>query len=587
MVARVRGGIFLFIVVAMLAGPAAAPARAAAPAPSTYGAAARSAFAGLQSAFALPGTPLLAETAPGRPDGPRYAYHWPFSRAMAATIDMAALDPQYRPGVLARLAALEPYWDTRPGRRPGYASAVLPPVGPGGDRFYDDNAWTALDLLRVRQQQGDAGALRRAQELFEFIIAGWSSEAVCDGDPAPGGVFWKEQVPGEGNRDRNVVSTATAAELGLRLYLLTGDERYRALARVAYDWVNAALRDSAGDGLYRDHVGVGADGRCFVEPAKWSYNQGTMIGVNVLLAEATGDRSYLGQAEAIARAALRYYENATASGGYARQDPAFNAIFFRNLVLLRERTGDGALRRAILDALTGYADRVWADPAVRRDTPQGTLFAFHPADDGVVRVALIDQAAMVEVYALAAGAQEGPPALQLDARPGATTGAIFAPGEPIALWYNRPAGAFPLALGPVTAGADGRLDLALGAVWAALPRDITSIVAAGTLSGVQAVATFPQRPRGAVVSLALDAQRRATTAPAFFPNEPLAVWYNLPDGTAGPFPTGATGPLVAGPDGRVDLTIAPADWARLPAGATSIVIAGMESGVSAIAALPR
>jgi hypothetical protein len=97
-----------------------------------------------------------------------------------------------------------------------------------------------------------------------------------------------------------------------------------------YAWVNAALdagRDGEqpGTGLYWDKLR--GDGT--VDRAQWSYNQGSMVGLNVLLARrGPGGPAYLARAEAIARRALAHY----ASAGYDSQPAAFNAIFFRNLL---------------------------------------------------------------------------------------------------------------------------------------------------------------------------------------------------------------------------------------------------------------
>ena len=181
--------------------------------------------------------------------------------------------------------------------------------------------------------------------------------------PNPGGVFWVEQGRGAGatNHDRNTVSNAPNAELGLHLTEL----RDRPLtspgsigAEGMYEWVLATLdasRDSdlPGTGLFWDKLR--GDGT--LDKALWSYNQGSMIGANVLLARRGGSSraEYLGRAEAIARKALAYFGR----DGYERQPAAFNAIYFRNLLLLHAATGDAALRAEILETLRRYTDHAW------------------------------------------------------------------------------------------------------------------------------------------------------------------------------------------------------------------------------------
>ncbi len=57
------------------------------------------------------------------------------------------------------------------------------------------------------------------------------------------------------------------------------------------------------NGLYADHIG--AHGK--VEPAEWSYNQGSMIGAGTLLYQATHNSGFLYEARQTAKAALAYY----------------------------------------------------------------------------------------------------------------------------------------------------------------------------------------------------------------------------------------------------------------------------------------
>jgi hypothetical protein len=115
-----------------------------------------------------------------------------------------------------------------------------------------------------------------------------------------------------------------------------------------------------------------------------------MIGANGLLARAAGDGDgapYLARAEAIARKALRHY-----GGDYRRQPAAFNAILFRNLLLLWALTADAGLRDEIHAAISGYADAAWTTARDRRDR-----FRFSRGGP-----TLLDQSAMVQVYALLA-----------------------------------------------------------------------------------------------------------------------------------------------------------------------------------------
>jgi hypothetical protein len=325
------------------------------------------------------------------------AHLWPFARALVATLDLAGVrgDLVERfdadTAIADHLEALERYWEPG-GGEPAYSSDVRG-TRLGGDRYYDDNAWVGLALVQLERMRPGAGRLDRAGDLFRFAVAGWDRRLDV---PNPGGVFWVEQDRGVGakNHDRNTVSNAPNAELGLHLEELTGapvSAQGSIGAEEMYEWVNATLdagRDGAAPatGLFWDKLY--GDGT--VDETLWSYNQGSMVSVNVLLGRRAGGAhaDYLARAEAIARKALLHY----AGGGYEKQPPAFNAIFFRNLLLLRAATGDAGLRNEIIEAMRAYTDRAWSDRRDRRDR-------FHFSRGGVT---LLDQSAMVQLLALLA-----------------------------------------------------------------------------------------------------------------------------------------------------------------------------------------
>jgi predicted alpha-1,6-mannanase (GH76 family) len=224
---------------------------------------------------------------------------------------------------------------------------------------------------------------------MRFGVSGWDQRVDV---PSPGGVFWVEQGRGLGktNHDRNTVSNAPNAELGLHLAELGGGAPPAPGAEEMYAWVVATLDAShggeeAGTGLFWDKIR--GDGT--IDEMLWSYNQGSMVGAAVLLARRGGPAGarYLAGAEAIARKALAHYT----PDRLARQPAAFNAIFFRNLLLLHAATADGELRAEILAATRAYADWAWRE---RRDGHDRFRFS---GGEG-----LLDQSAMVQVLALLA-----------------------------------------------------------------------------------------------------------------------------------------------------------------------------------------
>lgn len=322
------------------------------------------------------------------------AHLWPFSRAFVATVDVAGVGEGLIEGVdltaaiSDRLQALGRYWDD--GRDPPAYSSDVRGSRLGGDRYYDDNAWIGLALIQLERIRPGSGDLQRAQELFRFALGGWGTTA----NPSPGGVFWVEQGRGRGsaNHDRNTVSTAPNAALGLHLAELKGEPSPAGTIgpREMYEWLLATLdaskgSEAPGTGLFWDKLR--SDGT--TDRAIWSYNQGSMVALNVLLSRGLENAQplYLRRAEAITRKALGQFE-----GAYDRHPAAFNAIFFRNLLLLHSATPDRGLRAAVIRALRGYVDPIWDERRDRRDY-------FHLGHGGVT---LLNQSAIVQLLALLA-----------------------------------------------------------------------------------------------------------------------------------------------------------------------------------------
>jgi hypothetical protein len=303
---------------------------------------------------------------------PRFAYLWPFITAFGAALDLLGLAPE-RGSSLARdlLSSLESYWRPSLLQPAGYASAVQPPIGPGGDLYYDDNAWVGLELLRAARLL-DTGrrATDRAARLFDLAVSGWDHDP---SHPAPGGVFW---VRAGWNRDRGVDCVAPNALLGLELFELTGRPRYLEWSRRMIDWARQHFRQP--DGRYWDKIAL--DGT--IDRRFWSYNQGTMAAAGARLARLTGERQpYLDEA--------RQTASATLAGGLEDQPAAFNAILFKSLLSEPGLPDPRPAARA-------YLDQVWA--TARREASTG-LFDLPP--HGPAK--LLDQAALVQVAAVAGG----------------------------------------------------------------------------------------------------------------------------------------------------------------------------------------
>jgi predicted alpha-1,6-mannanase (GH76 family) len=163
----------------------------------------------------------------------------------------------------------------------------------------------------------------------------------------------------------------------MHLYTATHRSAYLSWARRMLGWVDRCML--APDGLLWDHLDL--DGTR--DETHWSYNQGTAIGANVLLYRLTGEQAALRSAEKLADTSLAYFDR-TPSGS---EPPFFLAIFFRNLLDLAAVDSNADYRAEAQE----YADAVWES---LHDGRTG-LFRF----DGSQPVQLLEQAAMVQIYA--------------------------------------------------------------------------------------------------------------------------------------------------------------------------------------------
>jgi hypothetical protein len=312
-----------------------------------------------------------------------YSCLWPFTNAMAATVylDRSPAGSRYLTDIVARQVGLADYTDLLERSPTGavqpsvFQSAVAPPLGPGGATYYDDNAWVGLDLLDAYRATADPADLVAAQNEFAFATSGWDTSTT---DGCPGGVFW-EDVAGS---QRNTSANAANAELGLELNLLTANTSDLSWATRLYQWVVTCL--GTPNGLYDDHVNPGGS----INTTIWSYNQGVMIGAGTLLFRATGDMGYLDQANRTAAAALAYFGTGST---LVAQGPAFNAIYFRDLLFLDQVSPNPAYA----EAAQTYATYMWS----QRQASTGLI----DPDLGVNGTA-----PMVELYSILAGSSATP-----------------------------------------------------------------------------------------------------------------------------------------------------------------------------------
>ena len=274
-------------------------------------------------------------------DGPRRrrAALWALAHVLWAAAEVRALGGQ--PPIDDLLAALRPY-------RSGDAFAATP----RGDRYFDDNAWLGLAMLRLGVVTADPAWRGHASELARFVTSGEVPE---------GGVRWAE-----GSNSRNTCSTASAAWLVLAADMPNA----QATAGRWMDWLDATLREPTA--LYRDRIDD--DG---IDVHLWTYNQGASLATLRLLDRPT---------DHLRRAILERWP----ADLLWKEPPAFSAIAYR---ALRDDGGDAVGVARVWDP---YLERLVSDA---RD-PSGWFVAGGVGSYGGTPT--IDQAAIVQMLALRA-----------------------------------------------------------------------------------------------------------------------------------------------------------------------------------------
>lgn len=290
---------------------------------------------------------------------------WPYGQVMAASLDQAKIAGDY-----AEFDSLVQGLERLRHPDGGYASSKGP-LGILGARFYDDNAWLGLVFVQAALQSPDSGYLEKAEEIASFLR---------DAQQPDGGVLWEEGNP---DPSYNTCTFGPTIELSLRLYQATGDQKHLDFARDLTDIMESKLRMP--NGLYADLVKL-ETGK--VDPTVYSYNQGTPVGAHKLWYDITGDETHLAKARETAAAALQHF----GEEGLWKQSPAFNAVFFRNLMQLEDPAVD--------KALDSYLDKAWSqalDPATGLFNREGHGMGSY---EGHGQLSTIDQAGLVQLYAL-------------------------------------------------------------------------------------------------------------------------------------------------------------------------------------------
>ena len=305
----------------------------------------------------------------------KYAYLWPFSGGLSATVALyeqtknekyqSLLDTKLIPG-------LQAYYDVQ--RQPaGYASYLS--IAPPSDRFYDDNIWIGIDFTNLYLLTGNKKFLEKALVVWDFVYSGFDQLL-------GGGIYWCEQK----KTSKNTCSNAPAAVFALKLYEATQERKYIDLAKSIYDWTKIHLQDV--DALYMDHIRL--DGH--IDRTKYPYNSGQMIEAAGLLYKLTKDHVYLEEAQRVAESSFHYFfEIDNGTRRLKNSDQWFIAVMMRGFVQLYKLDNNPAYLDAFLENLT------FACTSNRDEN--GLFYKDWKGENKEERKWLLDQFAIVEMLA--------------------------------------------------------------------------------------------------------------------------------------------------------------------------------------------
>lgn len=233
----------------------------------------------------------------------------------------------------------------------GYGSSTNGTTG-GGDRFYDDNSIIGIELVEAYNQTKDKKYLDRCAQIVRFLKGGY--------DATMGNALWwcESNINQKGNDSSNKPACANGyATWFLMSYYEVCPDSEKAdvltFAKSLYSWLYSNLRDPE-DNTYWNSKG--ADG--VINKTKWTYNSGAMIAAGVRLYKATGDKSYLTQAQATALGSYNYFvrsRNGLALA-YPTNDPWFTIQLIKAYIELEPHYTNC---KSYIETFISFADYAW------------------------------------------------------------------------------------------------------------------------------------------------------------------------------------------------------------------------------------
>lgn len=320
--------------------------------------------AAVHTAFSLNGQPGIYFESTSNPY--READVWPHSQVMDMDRRAVLAGLPFAAELHADEENLERYWSVSPPHYPpGYnvqpdASVGAPMAGlwpkeHSGERFVDDNLWIAEHFLREYLATKDRRYLDKVKAVLNIFSRSWE-------DSAGNGAYWQAQLDGSENKDRVIVSNATAIPLLIAMAKLGEDPggEYTVLAYHTYGWLRN-LQDPE-TGLYFDKFrGDGSIDKTF-----YTYCQAKMIDATVAMNAVDPYRFRLVDAQQLFRKSAVHFVDNAKIGEY----PMFDAMLVEAGMRLALHP-EGALSFSEVRAFANTAN--WA--ARNRGTPTELLTA--------------------------------------------------------------------------------------------------------------------------------------------------------------------------------------------------------------------
>ncbi|WP_339864363.1 glycoside hydrolase family 76 protein [uncultured Algoriphagus sp.] len=234
--------------------------------------------------------------------------------------------------------------------------------------FVDDMEWIVLAQLRMYESTGNEAYFSKANQMYkDWIWPQWGPENEA---PWYGGITWKTDV----EKSKNACSNGPGALVAARIYSMydqikePGDkskEAYLEEAVKIYSWLRDNLYEEA-EGKVYDNMNLAGE----INPAIYTYNQGTFIGAAHELYKITGKKHYLEDAINASNYVIDHMsDNKGVLGNATSGDGGlFNGIFFRYFVkLVNEPDLDADTHKKFHDYITKCAT-VMAENGLNKNT---------------------------------------------------------------------------------------------------------------------------------------------------------------------------------------------------------------------------